>query len=84
MYSMLIPFMRIFVIASDTRESVKGGGIVEILLINYVSLVSEVSNTLISAEWLTSLKARQCHKHKAHTESVKVCKAGLSEHSRPG
>ena len=81
---MLILLMRTFVITSDTLESVKWGGNVEILKIKYVSLMSEVTNTLISADWLTGLRAGQCHKHKAHTESVKVCGAGLTKYSRPG
>ena len=80
---MLILLMRTFVITSDSLESVKWGGIVEILKIDYVSLMSEVTYTLISADWLTSSKARQCYKYKAHTESVKVCGAGLAIYSRP-
>ena len=55
----------------------------EILKIKYVSLVSEVTYTLISADWLTSLEAGQCYEYKAHIESVKVCRAGLVKHSRP-
>ena len=84
MYSMLILLMRTFVITSDTLESVKWGGIVEILKIKYVSFMSEVTNTLISADWLACLEAGQCHKYKAHTESVKVCGAGLAKYSRTG
>ena len=80
---MSILLMRTLVITSDSLESVKGGGKVEILMIKYVSLISEVTNTLISADWLACLEAGQCHKYKAHTESVKVCGAGLSNYSRP-
>ena len=80
---MLILLMRTLVITSDSLESVKWGGIVEILKIDYVSLMSEESYTLISADWLTSSKAGQCYKYKAHTESVKVCGAGLAIYSRP-
>ena len=69
--------MRTLVIKSDTLQSVKWDGNVEILMIKYISLISLDTNTLISAV-LTGLEVWQCYKYKAHVESVRVCEAGLT------